>query len=93
MKLCGPDYWSWLGLRRVNCGAVARFEGVYYDAGQPIPGCLYEELFTVLLERGLLEVADPDTEGMARVSLSEAGRPEYRALCQRQRRHPDGAGQ
>lgn len=92
MKLSAVDHWVWLGLRRVNCGVVARFEGRYYDAGQPIPGCLFEELFTILLERGLLEVADPDTDGMARVSLSEPGRAEYRALCRRQRRRPTGAG-
>ncbi|MFN2496703.1 MAG: hypothetical protein ABR608_12465 [Pseudonocardiaceae bacterium] len=85
MKLAGPDHWTWLGLRRVNCGSVARFQGRYYDGGRLIPGCLYEYLFDGLIGEGLLDVTDPDEDGMARVTLSDAGRTEYRALCKRQR--------
>lgn len=83
MRLRGVDFWAWTGLRRVNCGAVARYEGGYYDAGLPIPGCLVPELIEMLIERHLLVVADPDEYGWQRVTLSAAGRAEYQTLCRR----------
>jgi hypothetical protein len=86
VKLRGPDHWTWLGLRRVNCGAVARLEGAFYDDGRPFSGCLYPDLIEALIERNLLDVADPDEKGRQRVVLSEAGGAEYRALCRRRRR-------
>lgn len=85
VKLTGPEHWAWLGLRRVNCGVVARFEGRYYDRGLAIPGWLYDYLFDTLIGQGLLDVADPDEYGMARITLSGAGHAEYRALCKQQR--------
>lgn len=95
MKLAGPDHFTWLGLRRVNSGSVARFQGRYYEGGRLIPGCLYEYLFDGLIGDGLLDVAEPDEDGMAWMGLSDAGHTEYRALCKRQRarrtahaRHP-----
>lgn len=63
MKLRGADFWTWTGLRRVNCATVARFEGGYYDGGCPITGCLVPELIEMLLERKLLVVAEPDEHG------------------------------
>ncbi|HEU0088764.1 MAG TPA: hypothetical protein VFQ77_14155 [Pseudonocardiaceae bacterium] len=86
MKLHGPDHWTWLGLRRVNCGVVSRFEGTFYDRGRPFSGCLYPILIEGLIEEELLDVSAPDESGWQRVVLSEAGRAEYRALCRRQRR-------
>lgn len=81
MKLRGPDHWTWLGLRRVNCGVVTRVEGAFYDRGRPFPGCLYPDLIEALIQRKLLDVADSDEAGRQRVVLSDAGRAEYQALC------------
>lgn len=86
MKLRGPDHWTWLGLRQVNSGVVTRFEAAFYDGGRPFSGCLYPDLIEALIERKLLDVADPDEAGRRRVVLSEAGRAEYQALCRRRRR-------
>lgn len=85
MKLSGPDFFEWLGLRRVRRGGLARREGTYYDHGNPVPGWLIPDILDGLLQDGLLELGNPES-GMQQVVLTEAGLAHYRALCQRQRR-------
>jgi hypothetical protein len=85
VKLSFPDHLSWLALRRVRRGGVAKLGECYLDGGQPL-GILLAELLALLLEEGLLDVAEPGpADGLARVSLTEAGQAHYRSLCQRQR--------
>ncbi|MGH3814531.1 MAG: hypothetical protein ACRDUV_19110 [Pseudonocardiaceae bacterium] len=86
MKLSGPDFFEWMGLRRVRRGGLARWEGHYYDHGNPVPGWLIPDIVDGLLKDGLLELGDPDESGMRRVTLTEAGLTHYRVLCKRQRR-------
>ena len=83
MKLNGPDFFEWMGLRR---GGLARWEGHYYDHGNPVPGWLIPDILDGLLKDGLLELGDPNESGMRRVALTEAGQTHYRVLCKRQRR-------
>lgn len=83
-RLTGPDFWRWMGLRRVHAGLVARFEGRYYDAGRRMPGYLVPDVLDMLITQNLLSVADPDDYGWQRVALTDAGLAEYRALCRRQ---------
>jgi hypothetical protein len=85
MKLSGPDFFEWMGLRRVRRGGVARREGTYYEHGNPVPGWLIPDIHDGLLQDGLLELGEPEF-GMQQVTLTEAGLARYRALCQRQRR-------
>lgn len=75
VKLRGPAHWTWLGLRRVNSGVVARFKGAFYDGGRPFSSCFYPDLIEALIERNLIDVADPDEDGRQRVVLSEAAGP------------------
>ncbi len=86
MKLSGPDFFEWMGLRRVRRGGLTRGEDHYYDHGNPVPGWLIPDILDGLLKDGLLELGDPDESGMRRVALTEAGLIHYRALCKRQRR-------
>ncbi len=85
MKLSGPDYFEWMGLRRVRRGGLARRAGTYYDHGDSVPGWLIPDILDGLLQDGLLELGEP-TSGMQQVTLTEAGLAHYRALCKRQRR-------
>ena len=84
MKLTGPDFFEWMGLRRVRRGGLARWEGHYYDHGNPVPGWLIPDIVDGLLQDRLLELGDPDKSGMRPVALTEAGLNHYRALCKRQ---------
>lgn len=86
MKLKGPDYFEWMGFRRVRRGGLARRDGRYYNQGTPVPGWLIPDIVKALLKDGLLELGDPDESGMQRVALTEAGLEHYRVLCKRQRR-------
>ncbi len=86
MKLSGPDFFEWMGLRRVRRGDLAHREGTYYDHGNPIPGWLVPDILDGLLPDGLVELSDPDESGMRQVALTEAGLIHYRVLCKRQRR-------
>jgi hypothetical protein len=86
MKLTGPDFFEWMGLRRVRRGGLARYEDHYYDQGIPVPGCLIPLLVERLLKDRLCELADPDEYGMRRVSLTDTGQAQYRLLCKLQRR-------
>lgn len=90
MKLSGPDFFEWMGLRRARRGGLARREGHYRDHGNPVPGWLIPDITDGLLKDGLLELGDPDESGMRRVTLTEAGLTHYRQLCKRQR-HKDPA--
>jgi hypothetical protein len=85
MKLTGPDFFEWMGVRR---GGLARRESHYYDHGNPVSGWLIPDIINGLLQDGLLELGDPDESGMRRVALTEAGLTHYRVLCKRQR-HKD----
>lgn len=85
MKLTGPDFFEWMGLRRVHRGSLARSEGHYYDHGNPVPGWLIPDIIDGLLEDGLLELGDRDNSGMRPVTLTETGLNHYRLLCKRQR--------
>ncbi len=88
MKLSGPDFFEWMGVRR---GGLARWEGHYYDHGNPVPGWLIPDIVDGLLKDRLLELGDPDESGMQRVALTEAGLAHYRVLCKRQRRKDQAA--
>jgi hypothetical protein len=86
VKLDGPDFFTWKGLRRVRQDGLVRRAGHYYDQGAPVLGCLIPHLVDRLLEDGLCELGDPDESGMRPVALTEAGWAHYRMLCRRQRR-------
>lgn len=92
MRLKGPDFFAWMGLRRVRRGGLAHLDGHYYDQGAPVPGWLVPELVEALLHDGLLALGDPDECGMRRVALTEAGLEQYRVLGKRQRRRDDPGG-
>jgi hypothetical protein len=83
VKLTGPDFFEWMGLRRARRGGLARGAGHYYDHGNPVPGWLIPDIIDGLLKDGLLELGDPDESGMRRVALTEAGLTHYRVLCGR----------
>jgi hypothetical protein len=86
MKLSGPDFFEWMGLRRVRRSGLTSWEGHYYDHGNPVPGWLIPDIIDGLLKDGLLELGDPDESGMRRVALTETGLTHYQVLCKRQRR-------
>lgn len=86
MKLIGPDFFQWKGLRRVRSGGLACVEGRYYDQGTPVPGCFISLVVEGLLAAELVALGDPDESGMRPVALTDAGQARYRALCQLQRR-------
>ncbi len=88
MKLTGPDFFEWMGLRRVRRGGLTRWEGHYYDHGNPVHGWLIPDIIDELLKEGLLELGDLDKSGMRQVALTETGLTHYRVLCKRQR-HQD----
>ena len=88
MKLTGPDFFEWMGLRRVHRGGLARRKGHYYDHGSPVPGWLIPDIIDELLKNELLELGDPDKSGIRPVALTETGLTHYRVLCKRQR-HQD----
>ncbi len=88
MKLSGPDFFEWMGVRR---GGLAHGEGRYYDHGNPVSGWLIPDIVDGLLKDGLLELGDPDKSGMRPVALTEAGLTHYRALGKRQRRKDQAA--
>lgn len=82
MKLIGPEFFQWKGLRQVRRGGLTRVKDRYYDHGLPVPGCLIPDIVEGLLEAGFVELADPDESGTRRVALTDPGQARYRALCQ-----------
>jgi hypothetical protein len=46
VKLIGPDFFEWKGLRRMRLGGLAHWEGHYYDHGNPVPGWLIPDILT-----------------------------------------------
>jgi len=85
MPLTGPDHVDWVALRRVSKGSVVKYREAYLDSGRPLPVFLLPELlFDALVADGLLALTQPDADGLARVSLTEAGRARYAQLCQQQ---------
>jgi hypothetical protein len=85
MKLSGPDFFEWMGLRRVRRGGLAHRDGTYYDHGDPVPGWLIPDILNGLLKNGLLELGDRES-GTQQVTLTESGLAHYRALCKHQHR-------
>jgi hypothetical protein len=43
-RLTGWDFFSWMGLRRVNRGGLAKLGEHYFDGGRPVPGFLVDTL-------------------------------------------------
>lgn len=81
-------------LRRARRGGVAQRDGQWLYRGRPMPGGVLRELYEVLAEDGLLQVADPDEYGLRRVGLSDRGENRYLELVSAQptalRRPPPG---
>lgn len=86
-RLVGWEFFSWLGLRRVNRGGLGRLGDCYVDGGIPVPGFLVPDVVGALIEDGLVELGAPelDSGGLRRTGLTEAGRVRYRELCRKQR--------
>jgi len=88
MTLTGPDHVDWLALLWVHQGGLVTYRGIYLEGDRPLPRFLFPELLLdVLVADGLLAVAQPDAEGRARVSLTQAGQARLAQLCQQQA-HP-----
>ncbi|MBV8541795.1 MAG: hypothetical protein JO063_04545 [Pseudonocardiales bacterium] len=87
--LSGTELVDWMALSRVHAGQVTRHQGRYLDGGQPMPGYLVPELlFDALPRAGLLTLARPDDDGLARLALTDAGRVRYQELRQRRGGRP-----
>jgi hypothetical protein len=65
-RLTEVDFWTWLGLRRVDRGGLAQLGTHYLDRGRPMPGFLVPDLVEALTEAGFVELGTPDldTAGM-----------------------------
>lgn len=66
--------------RRTRRGGVAQRDGQWLHRGRPIPEGVLCELYEVLAEDGLLQVAGADEYGLRRVSLSGSGENRYLEL-------------
>lgn len=84
--LAGPDLFTWMALRRVHGGHVAKLGSRYLDAGRPVP-CFLPAALDDLITAELVILAEPDpmASGMRRVTVTEAGRTRYEALCRQER--------
>ena len=84
MSLTGPALFTWIALRRVHAGRVARFEGHYYDFGLRVPSFLD---FDPLISAGLLTFAEPAPEypGLRRVTLTREGLTRFAVLNAQER--------
>lgn len=82
-SLTGTDLYHWIALRRVFDGEVTTLDGRWRDRGHPVPGYVTNAL-DELLAGGLVALADPDpkAEGMAPVTLTNAGTAHFEQLCQ-----------
>lgn len=68
-----------LVLQRAHDGGVVKLGADYLDHGSPTPGSL-AGVFDELADTGLLTLAEPDSEGPRRVSLTTAGHARYEQL-------------
>jgi hypothetical protein len=74
----------WIALRRAHRGGVANLAGHWLDSGRPVPGYLADAL-DGLISAELLALApdaDPESGGVRRVTVTDAGCVRYLALCQ-----------
>jgi hypothetical protein len=81
----------WIALRRVHQGGVTNLAGQWRDSGSPVPGYLADALDRLTSSGQLaLAVADPESCGARRVTVTGTGRARYVTLCQV--RHSPDAG-
>ena len=85
VPLAGSDLYEWIALRRVGSGGIATTADRWFDAGRRVPGYVAGTL-AGLCEAGLVMVIDPDTSGIARAALTDAGITRYGVLCQQRQR-------
>lgn len=81
MPLVGADLVTWMALRRMYRGHLAKLGDHYLDGGRPIPGYLTEAL-DALTGTGLalLAEADPLVGGLRPVVLTDPGKARYMTL-------------
>ncbi|MGH3916751.1 MAG: hypothetical protein ACRDTC_25550 [Pseudonocardiaceae bacterium] len=84
-----PDLLTWLALRRVCGGGVAKAGDHYLDRGLPIPGYLADPL-AELTQNELVALADADPGGLRRITITPTGQARYTALRERLRRNHPG---
>lgn len=74
---------AWIALRRAHQGGVATLQGHWFDSGRLVPGYLAGALDR-LTRAGLLVLGeeDPESCGVRRATVTDAGRTHYLALCQ-----------
>ncbi|MGH3793739.1 MAG: hypothetical protein ACRDSP_02505 [Pseudonocardiaceae bacterium] len=76
-ELDSEDHFAWFALRRIHSGRVAKYRDRYLDGGHPV-GLLTAGSFDVLIDRGLVVVADPSQENcLGRLSLTDTGAARY----------------
>ncbi|MGH3794686.1 MAG: hypothetical protein ACRDSP_07325 [Pseudonocardiaceae bacterium] len=79
-KLDSDDHFTWSALHRIHNGRVSKDRDRYLDGGQPV-GLLTGATFNVLIERGLVAVADPRPEDcLSWLSLTDTGQARYAEL-------------
>ncbi|MGH3871900.1 MAG: hypothetical protein ACRDSR_10375 [Pseudonocardiaceae bacterium] len=78
----------WITLRRAHEGGVASLPGCWLDSGRRVPDYVAAALDR-LVSAGLLTLDEPDPEscGVRRVTVTDAGCARYVALCRVHRRH------
>lgn len=81
-----PALLTWLVLGRVHRGGVRKIGNRYLDHQRRVPAYLVETV-TELVAAGLLAISAPGsrTEATQQITLTEAGRTRYAALCRQQR--------
>ncbi|MGH3683722.1 MAG: hypothetical protein ACRDSM_01395 [Pseudonocardiaceae bacterium] len=75
MNLSGPDFFEWMGLRRVRQGGLARGAGHYYDHGNPRPGWLIPDILDGLLQDGCWSWAIPTSPASDQWHSPKPGKP------------------
>lgn len=92
--LAGADLFTWLAMRRVHGGRVAKVGDRYLDGEIPVPGYVAEVL-DELISLGLLALAsvDPSAGGREQIAMTEPGSTRYLALSEHaQARIPGSCG-
>jgi hypothetical protein len=81
--LAGADLFTWLALRRVRGGRVAKVGDRYLDGEIPVPGYVAAVL-DELIALGLLALAtvDPSAGGRQQIAMTESGGTRYLALSE-----------
>lgn len=70
----------WLALRRVSDGRVTRVGTRWLNCGAPVPEFI--TTLTELCEHELVTLADPDSAGVAQVTVTDTGADRFEQLCQ-----------